>query len=84
MWDLNHDHRIERKRIKRKQLIILIFLLKGVYMLTKRILLKSLVSFYKLKALVLFKFLLRKAYQNKYYLKGKLFCFFIIKNKVFN
>jgi len=84
MWDLNHDHRIERKRIKRKQLIILIFLLKGVYMLTKRILLKSLVSFYKLKALVLFKFLLRKAYQNKYYLKGKLFCFFRIKNKVFN
>ena len=80
MWDLNHDHRIERKRIKRKQLIILIFLLKGVYMLTKRILLKSLVSFYKLKALVLFKFLLRKAYQNKYYLKGKLFYFFRIKN----
>lgn len=76
MWDLNHDHRIERKRIKRKQLIILIFLLKGVYMLTKRILLKSLVSFYKLKALVLFKFLLRKAYQNIYYLKGKVFLFF--------
>lgn len=80
MWDLNHDHRIERKRIKRKQLIILIFLLKGVYMLTKRILLKSLVSFYKLKALVLFKFLLRKAYQNKYYLKGKVLILEKVKN----